>query len=163
MSFSYQLQMINQSFDRIASWYHEFMRRTELCFQKMNQRILRLEQKQVAQGPTDEQVERVLRKILAERILGSGPQQFKMMDTIRDGGWFVKDPDEHLYPKSIKIDVASLLVSPDSVPSHAYTETFKMLEDDVNDYPGDGLLGDDEEEDCKMNIGAMRNRPSRSV
>ena len=35
------------------------MRRTEMCFRRMNDRILRLEQKQLAQGPTDEQVERV--------------------------------------------------------------------------------------------------------
>lgn len=138
------------------------MRRTELCFQKMNQRILRLEQKHIVQGPTDEQLERVLRKILSERFSPPETRPGKMMDHGQGGAWFVKDPNEHLYPKSIKMDVASLLVSPESVPSRAYLETFQMLEDDVNDYPGDGLL-DDDEEDRKMHFDSNGNRQSRSV
>ncbi|EUC40844.1 hypothetical protein COCMIDRAFT_107768 [Bipolaris oryzae ATCC 44560] len=162
MSFSYQLQMINQSFERIASWYHEFMRRTELCFRKMNERILRLEQKQLTHGPTDEQVERVLRKILAERFAPLDMPQVKLADHTQSVGWFVQDPNEHLYPRSIKMDVASLLVSPESVPSRAYAETFQMLEDDVNDYPGDDLLMD-EDEDQKIYLGHLTSRPTHRV
>jgi hypothetical protein len=139
------------------------MRRTELCFRKMNERLLRLEQKQLTQGPTDEQVERVLRKILAERFATLDVPQIKLAPLEPGVAWFVKDPNDHLYPRSIKMDVASLLVSPESVPSRAYMETFKMLEDDVNDYPGDDLLDDDEEEDRKMPFPHIINRSTSSV
>jgi hypothetical protein len=139
------------------------MRRTELCFRKMNERILRLEQKQLAQGPTDEQVERVLRKILAERFAPLDTAQVKLTDHTQSVAWFVRDPDEHLYPRSIKMDVASLLVSPESIPSRAYAETFQMLEDDINHYPGDDLLIGDEDEDQKTYFGHDGSRLSRSV
>lgn len=43
------------------------MHRTELCFRALHHRITRLEERELLQGPTDEQVERVLRKILAEK------------------------------------------------------------------------------------------------
>jgi hypothetical protein len=47
---------------------HEFMHRTELCFRALHDRITWLEERVVWQGaPSDEQVERVLRKILAEK------------------------------------------------------------------------------------------------
>ena len=139
------------------------MRRTELCFRKMNDRILRLEQKQLVQGPTDEQVERVLRKILAERFASLEVPQVKLAPHEPGVAWFVKEPNDHLYPRSIKMDVASLLVSPESVPSRAYMETFQMLEDGVNDYPGDDLLDDDEDEDRKMPFAQIVNRSTSSV
>lgn len=129
----------------------------------MNERLVRLEQKQLTHGPTDEQVERVLRKILAERFATLDVPPVKLAAHEPGGAWFVKDPNDHLYPRSIKMDVASLLVSPESVPSRAYMETFKMLEDDVNDYPGDHLLEDDEEEDRKMPFPHIVNRSTSSI
>jgi len=158
MSFTYQLQKINQSFDQIAAWYQEFMRRTELCFRKLHDRILLLEQRPPIQAPTDEQLERVLRKILAERFSGPDMHHMKTDDSVRDERWFIKDP----FPKSLKMNVASLLVPPDSVPSQAYTDTFRMLEDELDDFPGGDLLSQ-ENEDRKAFFHDKNGRFSRSV
>jgi hypothetical protein len=38
-----------------------------LCFRALNDRIIWLEKREAGQAPSDEQVERVLRKILAEK------------------------------------------------------------------------------------------------
>ncbi|KAI1679694.1 hypothetical protein KJE20_10334 [Pyrenophora tritici-repentis] len=141
MSFTYQLQKINQSFDQIAAC-QEFMRRTELCFRKLHERILLLEQRPPIQAPTDEQLERVLRNILAERFSDPVMHHMKKDDVARDEGWFVKDP----YPKSIKMNVASLLVPPESVPSQTYTDTFRMLEDGLDGFPGEDLLSEENED-----------------
>ncbi|CAA9965675.1 hypothetical protein PTMSG1_09034 [Pyrenophora teres f. maculata] len=160
MSFTYQLQKINQSFDQIAAWYQEFMRRTESCFRKLHERVLLLEQRPSSiQAPTDEQLERVLRKILAERFSDSGMHHHvNKDDMVRDEGWFVKDP----YPKSIKMNVASLLVPPESVPSQAYTDTFRMLDDTLDGFPGEDLLPG-ENEDRRAYFHKKDGRFSRSV
>ncbi|RMZ72887.1 hypothetical protein GMOD_00009666 [Pyrenophora seminiperda CCB06] len=161
MSFSYQLQKINQSFDQIAAWYQEFMRRTEMCIRKLHERLELLEQRSPVpvQAPTDEQLERVLRKILAERFSDPGMQPMKKDGPVQDPGWFVKDP----YPKSIKMDVTSLLVSPEAVPSRAYTETFRMLERELDGYPGDHLLAEEDGDDQKPYYHDKDDRFSRSV
>jgi hypothetical protein len=142
---------------------HEFMRRTELCFRKLHERVLALEQRQTTQGPTDEQVERVLRKILDERFSNLDTHYVRKYDTMQDASWFVRDPNDLPYPRSIKMDVASLLIPPDAVPSKAYSETFRMLESGLRAFPDDHLLDSDDEEDCKMNVGIKDNRSSRSV
>jgi hypothetical protein len=108
----------------------------------------------------------VLRKILAERF--SDPpiiHQHKKRDTMQDGNYFVRDPDDSPYPKPCKIDVASLLVSPESVPSQAYAETFHMLESRLNTFPGTDLLtlGEDDDENIKTNVEFKEIRSSDSV
>ncbi|CAG5178047.1 uncharacterized protein ALTATR162_LOCUS8508 [Alternaria atra] len=163
MSFTFQVQKINQSFDQIAAWYHEFMRRTELCFRKLHERILLLEQKQAVQGPTDEQVERVLRKILDERFSDLGSHHGRKLGAVQDRSWFVRDPNDLPYPRSIKMDIASLIIPPDAVPSKAYSETFRMLEHGLRGFPRDHLLDSDDDEDCKMKVGIKDSRSSHSV
>lgn len=128
------------------------MHRTELCFRKLHERVLLLEQRQAVQGPTDEQVERALRKILDERFSDLGTHTRKL-DAAQDPSWFVKDPRDIPYPRSIKMDIASLIIPPDAVPSKAYSETFRMLESGLRGFPGDYMLDSDDEEDCKMNVG----------
>jgi hypothetical protein len=152
------------SFIHAYSCSHEFMHRTELCFRKLHERVLLLEQRQAVQGPTDEQVERALRKILDERFSDLGTHHTRKPDAAQDPSWFVKDPRDIPYPRSIKMDIASLIIPPDAVPSKAYSETFRMLESGLRGFPGDYMLdSDDEEEDCKMNVGTRDSRSSRSV
>ena len=152
-----------RSFVHAYSCSHEFMRRTELCFRKLHERVLLLEQRQAVQGPTDEQVERVLRKILDERFSDLGSHHVRKLDAVQDPSWFVKDPRDIPYPRSIKMDVASLIIPPDAVPSKAYSETFRMLESGLRGFPGDYMLDSDDEQDCKMNVGTRDSRSSRSV
>lgn len=133
MSFSYQLQLINQSFDQIASWYREFIQRTEQCFQQLHERILVLERQQITHEPTDEQVERVLRKILAEKFADPAVRRLGHQDALKGSDYFVKIPNDLGFAN--RVDVASLLVSPESVPSQAYTDTFQMLENKLDGYP----------------------------
>lgn len=147
----------------LISGSHEFMRRTELCFRKMHERILVLEQKQNIQGPTDEQVERVLRKILDERFSNLATHHVRKHDTMQDRSWFVRDPNDFPYPRSVKMDVASLLIQPDAVPSKAYSETFRMLENGLKGFPSDHSMESDDEEDYKINVGIRDGRSSRSV
>ena len=141
------------------------MHRTERCFRQLHERIVRLESGQTSQGPTDEQVERVLRKILAEKFSGPPIHHHKKRDTMQDGNYFVRDPNDSPYPKPVKIDVASLLVSPDSVPSQAYAETFHMLENRLNTFPGTDLLtpGEDDDVNIKTNVEFKESRSSGSV
>ncbi|KAF7564620.1 hypothetical protein PtrM4_040540 [Pyrenophora tritici-repentis] len=122
------------------------------------ERILLLEQRPPIQAPTDEQLERVLRNILAERFSDPVMHHMKKDDVARDEGWFVKDP----YPKSIKMNVASLLVPPESVPSQTYTDTFRMLEDGLDGFPGEDLLSE-ENEDRRAYCPKKDGRFSRSV
>jgi hypothetical protein len=138
------------------------MHRTERCFQRLHERIVRLEENQSSHAPTDEQVERVLRKILAERFSDSAIHHHKKRDTMQDGGYFARDLNESPYLKPIKIDPASLFVSPESVPSQAYTETFHMLENRLEAFP---LLtpGEDDDEDIETNVEFKESRSSGSV
>jgi hypothetical protein len=141
------------------------MHRTERCFRQLHERIVRLESGQTSQGPTDEQVERVLRKILAEKFSDPPIHHHKKRDTMQDGNYFVRDPNDSPYPKPVKIDVASLLVSPESVPSQAYAETFHMLENRLNTFPSTDLLtpGEDDDEHIKTNVEFKESRSSGSV
>jgi hypothetical protein len=147
----------------LISGSHEFMRRTESCFRKMHERILVLEQSQVTQGPTDKQVERVLRKILDERFSDLTTHHARKQDAMQGPSWFVRDPNDFPYPRSIKMDVASLLISPDAVPSKAYSETFRMLENGLREYPSDRSMDSDDDEDFKINVSVRDSRTSRSV
>jgi hypothetical protein len=123
---------------------YEFMHKTEECFRSLHERILHLEQ-QAWRGPSDEQVERVLRKIIAERFAdvrlppetqiphtGATPA-FKQSDS------FLESARNLSISRPVAIDPASLLVEPDSVPSRAYAETFRMLETRLAGYPQTAL------------------------
>ncbi|KAH8728917.1 hypothetical protein GQ44DRAFT_607907 [Phaeosphaeriaceae sp. PMI808] len=143
MSFSFQLQKVNQSFETIASWYHEFMNRTETCFRAMNQRIVNLEERQ---GPTDEQVERVLRKILAEKFSDDSVQQVSTPVVIKEEECFVKDPRRHTVVRPVQFDPASLLVHPEAVPSKAYSDTLRMLQGNLVHFPNLEAKGNQQQE-----------------
>ncbi|KAJ4340094.1 hypothetical protein N0V87_002714 [Didymella glomerata] len=134
MSWSFQLQRINQSFERIAGWYHDFLERTESAFQALEFRVSRLEERQVI-GPSDEQVERVLRKILAERFANDGSHRTDSIGLMKDNNLRLEDAKGRSSIRPIRIDAASLFVEPESVPSKAYTETFQMLEGRLTEYP----------------------------
>lgn len=159
MSWTFHLQKINQSFNQIAVWYTEFMRKTELCFQNLHARILRLESQQPTQGPTDEQVERVLRKILSERF--SNPNTARVHDSppvLNNEGYFLHR-DRPVVPHPIHFDPASLLVEPDSVPSKAYSETFNMLEQRLADFPHNHPKYGSDEDDGVFNASFEPKTP----
>lgn len=113
---------------------HEFLQRTEYAFQALSLRISRLEERQ-AKGPSDEQVERVLRKILAERFANDGSHRTDSMHLIKNNDFFPEDVKGRSTIRPIRIDAASLFVEPESVPSKAYAETFQMLEGRLTEYP----------------------------
>lgn len=110
----------------------EFLQRTEDAFRALHQRITYLEERQ-AYGPSDEQVERVLRKILAERFADHGPHRASVSALIKSSD--MEDARNRSTILPITIDAASLFVEPDSVPSKAYAETFHMLEGRLAEYP----------------------------
>ncbi|OAL56858.1 hypothetical protein IQ07DRAFT_495575 [Pyrenochaeta sp. DS3sAY3a] len=166
MSWTFHLQNINRSFERIAAWYTEFMHRTELCFRSLHQRVVYLEERQAWRGPTDEQVERVLRKILAEKFSDAGPQMQENIHAMKEEDYFVEHPKGLAMLRSITIDPASLLVEPDAVPSKAYAETFQMLENRLQTYPAHEGLNDPPQEDTenlKMNMEVKPQRRSNDV
>ncbi|KAL6712431.1 hypothetical protein ACN47E_000308 [Coniothyrium glycines] len=134
MSWTFQLENINRSFDRIAIWYKEFMHRTEQCFREFHERILVLERRQTTQGLSDEQLERVLRKILAEKFSLSGVQNTAHTPPCTDRQ-FVEYPKDTSCPRPVPFDPASLVVEPDSIPSKAYMDTFEMLEGHLTQFP----------------------------
>jgi hypothetical protein len=101
----------------------------------MHERILQLEDQQDWQGPSDEQVERVLRKILAERFSEGTMHQVQPPDIRRERDYFVEDPRKQSAPRPILIDPTTLFVDPESVPSKAYADTIKMLEGRLHDFP----------------------------
>lgn len=113
---------------------YEFLQRSEDAFRALHQRISYLEERQVY-GPSDEQVERVLRKILAERFANDGSQRTDSMTLTKGTNFFVEDARERSTIQPITIDAASLFVEPESVPSKAYAETFRMLEGHLTEYP----------------------------
>jgi hypothetical protein len=115
---------------------HTFMQRVESSFRALHERIQYLEQRQAAQGPTDEQVERVLRKILAERFAEAGTQHFDNMEKARSSDWLekIRNPEVSI-PKSISLDAATLQVDPDAVPSKAYGQALQMLEMGLQKFP----------------------------
>ncbi|KAF2819966.1 hypothetical protein CC86DRAFT_123403 [Ophiobolus disseminans] len=166
MSLSFQLQKINQSFERIASWYHEFMHRTELCFRALNDRIIWLEERQEWKGPSDEQVERVLRKILAEKFSHDGTQEAPHNHNVmKEEDYFVEDRRDLGVPRPVAMDAASLVVDPEAVPSKAYAETFRMLEMQLDKFPNVDLRKASRQEagDVKTHYEPNRPRGSDSV
>ncbi|KAF2440619.1 hypothetical protein P171DRAFT_104350 [Karstenula rhodostoma CBS 690.94] len=136
MSWSYTVHQINRSFDQIAHWYQDFLRRSEAAFRALHERVLFLEQQQASQGPSDEQVERVLRKILAERFGDMGSLRVERPNPSKDEEFFVKPPaNSASTPRAPMIDSEMLLVDPEAVPSKAYGQTFRMLEKGLSQYP----------------------------
>ncbi|KAF2186170.1 hypothetical protein K469DRAFT_630888 [Zopfia rhizophila CBS 207.26] len=71
MSLSYILHHINNCFDQVIVWFRGLLNRTERSFQAMHQRITFLEDRQNDLAPSDEQMERILRRQLAERFAGA--------------------------------------------------------------------------------------------
>lgn len=128
------------------------MQRTEHCFRALHQRVLILEERQAWQGPSDEQVERVLRKILAEKF-SEGTTHFQNPNAMKEQDYFVHDPKKLAAPRPVAIDPAALLVEPDAVPSKAYADTFRMLERQLVDFPGVDVTRtiQQEAQDVKMN------------
>lgn len=113
---------------------HDFLERTEYALQALSRRISRLEERPVI-GPSDEQVERVLRKILAERFAKDEPHRTDSMYLTKENNLFLEDAKSQSTIRPIRIDAASLFVEPESVPSKAYMETFQMLEGRLTEYP----------------------------
>jgi len=112
------------------------MQRVEASFRALHERIEYLERHQTGQGPSDEQVERVLRKILAERFGAAGSPRFDNSTQSNDGGFSVKRPNtESSIPRTISFDPATLQVDPDAVPSKAYGQAFQMLEKGLQKFP----------------------------
>ncbi|KAF2641648.1 hypothetical protein P280DRAFT_489103 [Massarina eburnea CBS 473.64] len=134
MSWSYTLHQINRSFEQIVQWYREFMHRTETSFQAFHERVKYLEQRQAQQD--DEQLERVLRKILAEKFVDpSAVSRSELANGMRNGTFVMSTPNDPLAPKPVDIDAASLAVDPEAVPSKSYGETLKMLESKLHSFP----------------------------
>jgi hypothetical protein len=113
----------------------EFMHRTELCFRALHERVMKLENQQARHGPSDEQVERVLRKILAERFSDTGTLSVQNPHGMKKEDYFVEDLRDRTILKPVLVDAASLFVDPEAVPSKAYTDTFKMLDRRLVDFP----------------------------
>ncbi|ORY10671.1 hypothetical protein BCR34DRAFT_485320 [Clohesyomyces aquaticus] len=164
MSWTFTVHKINQSFDQIAEWYHTFMDRTEHAFRALHERITYLENHQACQGPSDEQVERVLRKILAERFGEAGFQRVEPSPALKENAYFVKKPaEDECVPNPIQINTAMLHVDPDGVPSEAYRKQFKELDSNLSDFPNVDLKGSitrGEVEDIKPSVLATRRDQS---
>jgi hypothetical protein len=112
---------------------NDFMQRVEVSFKALHERLEALERRQVGHGPSDEQVERVLRKILAERF---ADQQLDRPSEPKDSRLFVKRPNKDTpIPSALAIDATLLQVDPDAVPSNAYMQTFQMLEKGLQSFP----------------------------
>ena len=142
MSLGFQLEKINKAFEQITIWYKEFMNRTNECFKTMHARQLELEERvgqfehQNWQGPTDEQLERVLRKILAERFADPRGRSVDGMDTTKETPRFLDQLKEDLiYPRPLPLDLASLQVDVMAVPSEKYAQDMRMLQGGLEDYP----------------------------
>jgi hypothetical protein len=101
----------------------------------MHERILQLEDRQDWQGPSDEQVERVLRKILAERFSDDTMHQVQHPNIMKEREFFVEDPRKQSAPGPVFIDPAALFVDPEAVPSKAYADTIRMLDRRLHDFP----------------------------
>ena len=110
------------------------MHRTEQSFKALHQRLVLLEERQ--QGPSDEQVERVLRKILAERFGDTSTLQAENPSRAKEVEFFVEDPKEdRLAPMPLQIDYSAIHVDPKDFPSKAYQQTLGMLENDITTFP----------------------------
>jgi hypothetical protein len=112
------------------------MQRTESCVQMLHERIVSLEERQQSdQSPSDEQVERVLRKILAERFGGPSTGRSERSEDTKPNSYFAGCTGELGIVKPLVIDPAMLVVDPAAVPSKAYSDTFNMLESRLAEFP----------------------------
>jgi hypothetical protein len=107
----------------------------------IHERIVYLEERQVVQGPSDEQVERVLRRILAEKFSSNRTERVKTTNVLNGDDYFVENRKDMAVSRPVAFDLASLLVDPESVPSKAYAETFQMLENRLACFPHIGAGG----------------------
>lgn len=136
MSWNYTVHQINRSFEQIGLWYQDFLRRSENAFRALHERVSYLETQQVAaQRPTDEQVERALRKILAECFAPDGGPPVREVEMNQDPEFFVRPKDRSCIPKPPIISPAKLAVDPEAVPSRSYGETLRMLQEGLTQYP----------------------------
>jgi hypothetical protein len=144
---------------------YEFMHRTELCFRSLHERIIRLEDRQAWQKPSDEQLERVLRKILAERFADGERQPVQDVTITKEEEYFVEDRRRCAVLSPIAIDPSSLFVEPDAVPSKAYSETFNMLENHMAGYPNINMKNTvvEDSRDQKRSYGFMESRSLDAV
>lgn len=112
------------------------MHRTEMCFRALHQRIVRLEDR-AFQGPSDEQVERVLRKILAERFSETEGRASSSQTptTMKEEEYFVEHLRDQTRLKPVAVDPALLFIDPEAVPSIAYANTMRALDRHLMDYP----------------------------
>lgn len=112
------------------------MHRVETSFQALHERIEYLEQRQAGEGPTDEQVERILRKILSERFADANVGHVGGSSGRKDANAFLRKPDTSLsVPKAIPISITELEVNPEAMPSKAYGQSFQMLEKELSNFP----------------------------
>ena len=113
------------------------MQRTEQSFRAMHQRLVYLEEREAWQGPSDEQLERVLKKILAEKFNDTDvPRGEQPPNALKNGTYFMERPKEDAsVPKAIPIDMAALQVDAAAVPSENYLQTLRMLESELVDFP----------------------------
>jgi hypothetical protein len=115
---------------------HEFMHRVENSFRALHERIEYLERRHAEQGPSDEQVERVVRKIFAECFADGRFPRLDNPGELKDGDSSAKRQNfAFSIPSIISIDPASLQVDPDAVPSKAYGQSFQMLEKGLQEFP----------------------------
>ncbi|KAF2201104.1 hypothetical protein GQ43DRAFT_372275 [Delitschia confertaspora ATCC 74209] len=139
MSFSYTVHSINNSFDTLIRWYREFMAKTEQAFQAFHQRLVYLEKRLDTSDRTalsDAQVERVLRKILAERFAKSNQSTHQLPADGPPGGAFISNiKDNFVPPKPVAVDINKLLVDPNACPNPAWARDMAMLTQDLTSYP----------------------------
>jgi len=116
MSIVYALENINKSFDTITGWLRKFMARTEQAFQSF-------------------QVERVLRKILAEKFAmpndtprseppeyvhrpeGPDPRTHQLPGKGPSSAQYIAIKDDFMPPTPISIEAEALKVNPQAIPS----------------------------------------------
>jgi hypothetical protein len=101
----------------------------------MHERISQLENRQEWQGPSDEQVERVLRKILVDRFSDGTMQPVQHPNIMKETDYFIEDLRRQPAPLPVLMDPASLITDPESVPSKAYADTIKLLDKRIAQFP----------------------------
>jgi len=136
MSWNYTVHTINRSLEQLAVWYQEFMRKTEQSFQALHQRLVYLEQRAAWSPPSDEQLERVLRKILADKFSDPPVEDVRSPHPLDTGEFFVQTPREDAsVPKPITFDIQALMADVAAVPSEKYIQTLQMLENELPEFP----------------------------
>jgi hypothetical protein len=161
MSYTYIVGNLSTGMERLVNWYREFMRRTEHSFRDMHRRILVLEQRQSWKGPSDEQVERALRKILAEKFCDPGSQKIDNPPGMKDGDYFVENPSmDGVVPHAIPMDLNMPDMDPEAVPSKTYRDTLDMLEGKLPGFPDLDISKPLEDEDDDEEPVAQRIKKS---